>query len=77
MARQLAPVYFKLMHLTLERLRVLKPVTVLDIYTNNTESFHPNGLFSIEIFGRVGSDDRDKRFSFIDLKTDIFHPLYF
>ena len=77
MARQLAPVYFKLMHLTPERLRVLKPVTVLDIYTNNTESFHPNGLFSIEIFGRVGSDDRDKRFSFIDLKTDIFHPLYY
>ena len=77
MARQLAPVYFKLMHLTPERLRVLKPVTVLDIYTNNTESFHPNGLFSIEIFGRVGSEDRDKRFSFIDLKTDIFHPLYY
>lgn len=77
MARQLAPVYFKLMHLTPERLRVLKPVTVLDIYTNNTESFHPDGLFSIEIFGRVGSDDRDKRFSFIDLKTDIFHPLYY
>ena len=77
MARQLAPVYFKLMHLTPERLRVLKPVTVLDIYTNNTESFHPNGLFSIEIFGRVGSDDRDIRFSFIDLKTDIFHPLYY
>lgn len=77
MARQLAPVYFKLMHLTPERLRVLKPVTVLDIYTNNTESFHPSGLFSIEIFGRVGSDDRDKRFSFIDLKTDIFHPLYY
>jgi hypothetical protein len=46
MPRQLAPVYFKLMHLTPERLRVLKPVTVLDIYTNNTESFHPNGLFS-------------------------------
>ena len=77
MTRQLAPVYFKLMHLTPERLRVLKPVTVLDIYTNNTESFHPNGLFSIEIFGRVGSEDRDKRFSFIDLKTDIFHPLYY
>lgn len=65
------------MKLDTNRLRVLKPVKVLDIYTNNTESFHPDGLFSTEIFGRVGSDERDQRFSFIDLKVEIFHPLYY
>lgn len=77
MPHQRPPVNFKLMHLTPERLRVLKPVTVLDIYTNNTESFHPNGLFSVDIFGRVGSKERDERFSFIDIKVTIFHPLYY
>lgn len=61
MATKRPPLSFELMHLSPERLRVLKPVTVLDIYTNNTESFHPDGLFSTVIFGRVGSKERDER----------------
>lgn len=77
MATKRPPLSFELMHLSPERLRVLKPVTVLDIYTNNTESFHPDGLFSTVIFGRVGSKERDERFSFIDIKVTIFHPLYY
>lgn len=77
MSAQRPPVKFAIMRLDAQRLRVLKPVKVLDIYTNNTESFHPDGLFSTEIFGRVGSDERDAQFSFIDLKVEIFHPLYY
>lgn len=77
MSNQLPPVNFSIMRLDPQRLRVLKPVRVLDIYTNNTESFHPDGLFSVDIFGRVGSEERDRRFSFIDLKVKIFHPLYY
>lgn len=77
MSAKRPPVKFSIMRLDAQRLRVLKPVKVLDIYTNNTESFHPDGLFSTEIFGRVGSDERDTRFSFIDLKVEIFHPLYY
>lgn len=77
MSAKRPPVNFSIMRLDAARLRVLKPVKVLDIYTNNTESFHPDGLFSTEIFGRVGSDERDTRFSFIDLKVEIFHPLYY
>ena len=77
MSAKRPPVNFSIMRLDANRLRVLKPVKVLDIYTNNTESFHPEGLFSTEIFGRVGSEERDKRFSFIDLKVEIFHPLYY
>lgn len=34
----------------------------------------PNGLFSEEIFGRIGSMERRKRFGYIDLKTKIIHP---
>ena len=77
MSAKRPPVRFSIMRLDASRLRVLKPVKVLDIYTNNTESFHPDGLFSTEIFGRVGSEERDKRFSFIDLKVEILHPLYY
>lgn len=77
MSTKRLPVKFSIMRLDAQRLRTLKPVKVLDIYTNNTESFHPDGLFSTEIFGRVGSDERDTRFSFIDLKVEIFHPLYY
>ena len=77
MAAKRPPLSFELMHLSPERLRTLKPVTVLDIYTNNTESFHPDGLFSTITFGRVGSKERDERFSFIDIKVTIFHPLYY
>ncbi len=40
-----------------------------------SSNFHDDGLFSIAIFGRVGEDDRDKRFSYIDIKTRVFHPL--
>lgn len=52
----------------------LKPVTVLDSFAGGGSSFHPEGLFSIEIFGRIGSEARDTTFSYVDLKVSIFHP---
>lgn len=55
----------------------LKPVKVLDSFSGGGSSFHPEGLFSIEIFGRIGSEARDKTFSYIDLKVGIFHPEIF
>lgn len=39
------------------------------------EGFHDDGLFSTLIFGRIGEADRDKRFSYIDIKVSIFHPV--
>lgn len=33
-----------------------------------------NGLFSEEIFGRLASNERKRRFGYIDLKTTIIHP---
>lgn len=49
-------------------------VTSLDTMDSSGVNFHDEGLFSIPIFGRIGSDDRDQRFGYIDLKTTIFHP---
>lgn len=51
------------------------PVTAPDIFERGTHHFHPEGLYSTEIFGQVGSDSRKRNFSYIDLKNEILHPL--
>lgn len=62
---------------TPDMLRLLKPVTSTDYYENTKGDLDEDGLFSISIFGRIGEDARDKRFSFIDIKTEIFHPVIY
>lgn len=76
--RQLnAPANLTIMELPPQRLAPLKPVRALDHFDGGPDTFHEDGLFSTSIFGRVGSDDRDRRFSYIDIKATIFHPLIF
>lgn len=70
-----APFNLKILKLTPQRLEALRPVTSLDIFDGMSSNFHEDGLFSVATFGRIGSDDRDRRFGFIDIKTEIFHPL--
>lgn len=65
------------MVLTKERVRGLIPVTSLDIYDGASSEFHDEGLYSTKIFGRVGSDERDTTFSYVNLKVQIFHPKIF
>lgn len=77
MAKLDVPANVTIMRLTPERLAALKPVRVLDIYDGNTNNFHEDGLFSTSIFGRVGSDERDQRFSYIDLRVPVLHPLIY
>lgn len=60
--------------LTPERLSKLQPVTVLDIFDGISGDFHEHGLFSIQTFGRAGSEERDSTFSYIDVKVEVFHP---
>lgn len=71
------PFNVELMNLTPEKLRPLMPVVSLDHFDGSTDNFHDEGLFSIPIFGRIGSEERDRRFSYIDIKTEIFHPAYY
>lgn len=73
----LPEVKFKFIQLDKDRLRLLRPTSVLDIRQTNSSTFHEDGLFSTTTFGRVGTPERDKRFSYINLNTTILHPLYY
>lgn len=61
--------------------KTVRPVTSLDIYSGSNEgasaNFHPDGLYSTEIFGVMGTKQRMERYSWIDLKIQIFHPTFF
>lgn len=71
------PANISILELTPDRLKAIRQVKVLDIYDGGTENFHPDGLFSIETFGRVGSEERTTRFGYIDVKLQIMHPFLF
>lgn len=58
-------------------LRYLLPITSLDTFVGHTKNFNPEGLYSTVIFGVVGSSDRKKRYSYIDLKTPIITPVLY
>ena len=44
---------------------------------DTTNAFHPEGLFSAQIFGPVGSEGRNRTFGRINLNIDIMHPLIY
>jgi len=47
---------------------------VLNSNINVREVLDKDGLWSEEIFGRIGSDERNYRFGYIDLKIKVIHP---
>lgn len=51
----------------------LGQVTSMEMY-NAEKEYHPEGLYSNEIFGKEGSATRRKRHGWIDLKTNLLHP---
>lgn len=55
----------------------LRPIKVLDIFEGGTKNFHPDGLFSIETFGRVGDEKRNRLYAYIELNLPVFHPTLF
>ncbi len=72
-----APINLFYVNLTPDIVRRMKPVTTLDSFIGGTREFHPDGLFSTEIFGRLGTQERDTRFSYVELGTTIFHPFVY
>jgi len=70
------PLNIALLDPSLGRLRAIKPTLSQDIYDSNGD-FHPQGLYSTDIFGKVGSEARQIRASYIDMKTQIMHPKIF
>ncbi len=58
--------------------RSLPEIRSLDIYERQDHlNFHPEGLYSTEIFGRMGEAARDNQFAFIDMKVPVLHPVIF
>lgn len=78
MAQERLPFNIKLLKLDPSQLRLLNPITSLDRFEGaGSGNFHEGGLFSTEIFGRVGDDARDNTFAYIPLKTSILHPIVY
>jgi hypothetical protein len=54
-----------------------RAVSSLDTYDVSSKNFHPDGLYSVETFGIVGTPARDARYGYIDLKIKILHPVIY
>lgn len=53
------------------------PVSSHQVYEASSTRLHPEGLYSEEIFGEIGTPIRLTRFGYIDLRTTVFHPTIF
>ena len=76
----LLPFNIGLLVLTPEHLRGMKQIKVLDIFEGSgsgSKAFHPEGLFSTEIYGKVGDERRNRLYGYIDLRLGIFHPVIY
>lgn len=56
--------------------KFLGEIVKLNIYSSGHE-FEPEGLFSADIFGPVGSRERNRVFGYIDLGVSLLHPLIY
>lgn len=76
--RPSVPFNIRILELTDAKLSGVRPVTSLDIFESaGSQNFHPDGFYSPVIFGRVGDENRAKRFSYIDIKIPIMHPMIY
>lgn len=71
------PFNISLLELNKETISGLKPVRVLDIFDGSTKNYHEDGLYSVSIFGKIGDERRNRRFSYIDVKVEVLHPIIF
>jgi hypothetical protein len=70
------PFNIDLLYVSAEDAKKLPQVTDLSIF-DNTSNFSSKGLFSVEIFGPVGSEYRSRKFAYIDLNCEIIHPFVY
>lgn len=68
------PLNLALLQLSKKQVTLLSETTSMDRFVGTSSNLHPEGLFSVETFGRVGDDERDATFSYIDLKLKVMHP---
>lgn len=77
MAQVVDPFKLELLIPNRNDLQGVKPVMVMDIMSGLSKNFHPEGLFSAEIFGKMGEERRSRTFAYINLNVPVFHPLIF
>lgn len=68
------PFNLSILVLSPEVTRAMRPVRSQEIFDGLTHTYHPDGLYSLEIFGKVGDRERKRRFSYIDIKVPVIHP---
>jgi hypothetical protein len=73
---QNAPINIDLLYADKKIVSTLEEVKEGQIF-DNTNNFHQEGLFSTTIFGNIGTEYRNRVFGYIDLKTEILHPLIY
>ena len=77
MQLSMLPFNIDLLLLKEEEVKYMKPIKVLDIFDGFSRNFHKDGLFSIDIFGKVGEEKRNRSYAYIDLHVPIIHPVVF
>lgn len=77
MAAQLLPFNIDLFVIKDSDIKNIRPVKVHDIFTASAKNYHQDGLFSIETFGKVGEERRNRSFSYIDMRISVLHPVVF
>lgn len=75
--RSMTPILNWMLHAEDAELRHIKEITRLDMLEGSSNEFHPDGLFSTEIFGKVGTDERDQTYGKINLHVRILHPYFY
>lgn len=72
-----APFNVQILDTNSARVKNLRQVSSMAIYEGATTHLHPEGIFSTTIFGRVGSDERNKIFGRIEIPVKVFDPTIF
>lgn len=75
MAKKILPANISILNTsTKERLGLIRQVKNLNIFEGSNSNFDPDGLYSVETFGRVGEKARMTTFGYIDTGVQILHP---
>lgn len=77
MSKALAPFNISLLIPTKEQLALMGQVTSHEIFEGLGGNYHEHGLFSVSIFGRVGSSARSSLFGYIKFGLPVLHPLIY
>ena len=71
------PFNISLLILSPDNLKGLKQVKTLDIFEASSKDFAKEGLFSIDIFGKVGDERRNRLFGYMALNVGVLHPVIY